>query len=97
MAFFLVSLPLAAPGIAAGAILSFAKALGEFGATITFVSNIPGQTQTIATAIYSYSQVPGGDASAMRLTAVSIAISLAALLASEIVQQRAEKRLAGSG
>ena len=95
--FFLVSLPLAAPGIAAGAILSFAKALGEFGATITFVSNIPGQTQTIATAIYSYSQVPGGDASAMRLTAVSIAISLAALLASEIVQQRAEKRLAGSG
>ena len=95
--FFLVSLPLAAPGIAAGAILSFAKALGEFGATITFVSNIPGQTQTIATAIYSYSQVPGGDASAMRLTAVSIAISLAALLASEIVQRRAEKRLAGSG
>jgi molybdate transport system permease protein len=95
--FFLVSLPLAAPGIAAGAILSFAKALGEFGATITFVSNIPGQTQTIATAIYSYTQVPGGDASALRLTAVSIAISLAALLASEIVQQRAEKRLAGSG
>jgi molybdate transport system permease protein len=95
--FFLISLPLAAPGIAAGAILSFAKALGEFGATITFVSNIPGETQTIASAIYSYTQVPGGDASALRLTAVSIAISLAALLASEIVQQLAEKRLAGSG
>jgi molybdate transport system permease protein len=92
--FFLVSLPLAAPGIVAGAILSFAKALGEFGATITFVSNIPGETQTIASAIYSYTQVPGGDASAMRLTVVSIAISLVALLASEIVQQRAEKRLA---
>jgi molybdate transport system permease protein len=92
--FFLVSLPLAAPGIVAGAILSFAKALGEFGATITFVSNIPGETQTIASAIYSYTQVPGGDASAMRLTVVSIAISLVALLASEIVQQRAEKHLA---
>jgi molybdate transport system permease protein len=92
--FFLISLPLAAPGIVAGAILSFAKALGEFGATITFVSNIPGETQTIASAIYSYTQVPGGDASALRLTVVSIAISLVALLASEIVQQRAEKRLA---
>jgi molybdate transport system permease protein len=95
--FFLVSLPLAASGIVAGAILSFAKALGEFGATITFVSNIPGETQTIASAIYSYTQVPGGDASALRLTLVSIAISLIALLASEIMQQRAEKRLAGSG
>lgn len=93
--FFLVSLPLAIPGIVAGAILSFAKALGEFGATITFVSNIPGETQTIASAIYSYTQVLGGDASAMRLTVVSIAISLVALLASEMVQQRAEKRRAG--
>lgn len=92
--FFLVSLPLALPGVIAGAILAFAKALGEFGATITFVSNIPGQTQTIASAIYSYTQVPGGDASAMRLTVVSIAISLVALIGSEIVQQRAVKRLA---
>ncbi|HUB63939.1 MAG TPA: molybdate ABC transporter permease subunit [Methylocella sp.] len=92
--FFLVSLPLAAPGIIGGAILSFAKALGEFGATITFVSNIPGETQTIAAAIYSYTQVPGGDANAMRLTIVSIVISLIALFASEIVQQRAEKRFA---
>ena len=92
--FFLVSLPLALPGIIAGAILAFARALGEFGATITFVANIPGETQTIASAIYSYTQVPGGDANAMRLTVVSIAISFAALVTSEIVQRRAEKILA---
>jgi molybdate transport system permease protein len=92
--FFLVSLPLALPGIIAGAILGFARALGEFGATITFVSNIPGETQTIASAIYSYTQVPGGDVNAMRLTVVSIAISFAALVASEIVQRRAGKILA---
>lgn len=95
--FFLVSLPLAIPGIVVGAILSFGKALGEFGATITFVSNIPGETQTIASAIYSYTQVPGGDASAMRLTAVSVTISLVALLASEMVQQWAEKRFMSTG
>ena len=92
--FFLVSLPLALPGIVAGAILSFAKALGEFGATITFVANIPGETQTISSAIYSYTQVPGGDANAMRLTIVSIAISFVALIASEIVQRRTGKILA---
>jgi molybdate transport system permease protein len=92
--FFLVSLPLALPGIVAGAILGFARALGEFGATITFVANIPGETQTIASAIYSYTQVPGGDTNAMRLTAVSIAISFAALIAAEIVQRRAGKILA---
>jgi molybdate transport system permease protein len=86
--FFLVSLPLAAPGIAAGAILAFAKALGEFGATITFVSNIPGETQTISAAIYSYTQTPGGDESAMRLTLIAIAISFAALAASEIFQRQ---------
>ncbi len=92
--FFLVSLPLAIPGIAAGSILAFAKALGEFGATITFVSNIPGETQTIASAIYSFTQVPGGDESAMRLTVVAVAISFAALAAAEFVQRQAEKRLA---
>jgi molybdate transport system permease protein len=91
--FFLVTLPLAVPGIVVGAILAFAKALGEFGATITFVSNIPGQTQTISAAIYSYTQVPGGDESALRLTLVAIVIALTALMASEIVQWRAEKRL----
>jgi molybdate transport system permease protein len=92
--FVLVSLPLALPGIIAGAILGFARALGEFGATITFVANIPGETQTIASAIYSYTQVPGGDANAMRLTVVSIAISFVALVASEIVQRQAGKNLA---
>ncbi len=92
--FFLVTLPLAIPGIVVGAILAFAKALGEFGATITFVSNIPGETQTISAAIYTYTQVPGGDESAMRLTVVAIIIALIALIASEIVQWQAEKRLA---
>ena len=93
--FATVTLPLAAPGILAGSILSFAKALGEFGATITFVSNIPGETQTIPSAIYSFTQVPGGDASALRLTAVSIAFSLVALIASEILARRLNRQVAG--
>lgn len=91
--FFLITLPLATPGIIVGAILAFAKALGEFGATITFVSNIPGETQTISAAIYSYTQVPGGDAGAMRLTLVAVFIALSALVTSEGVQWWAEKRL----
>jgi molybdate transport system permease protein len=89
-----VTLPLAAPGILAGSILSFAKALGEFGATITFVSNIPGETQTIPSAIYTFTQVPGGDANALRLTAVSIAISLIALIASEVLARRLNRQVA---
>jgi molybdate transport system permease protein len=93
--FFLVSLPLAFPGIVVGATLSFARALGEFGATITFVSNIPGETQTISALIYTYTQVPGGDASALRLTLVSLMIAAVAIVASEIIQARGEKRLAG--
>ena len=93
--FATVTLPLAAPGILAGSILSFAKALGEFGATITFVSNIPGETQTIPSAIYTFTQVPGGDANALRLTAVSIAISLVALIASEILARRLDRQVAG--
>jgi molybdate transport system permease protein len=93
--FATVTLPLAAPGILAGCILSFAKALGEFGATITFVSNIPGETQTIPSAIYSFTQVPGGDANALRLTAVSVAISLVALIASEILARRLNRQVAG--
>jgi molybdate transport system permease protein len=93
--FFTVTLPLAAPGLLAGAILSFAKALGEFGATITFVSNIPGETQTIPSAIYSLIQVPGGDAQALRLTALSIAISMLALIASEFLSRRLTRRVAG--
>ena len=92
--FVLVTLPLALPGLLVGSILCFAKALGEFGATITFVSNIPGETQTLSAAIYTYTQVPGGDANAWRLTAVAIIIALLALVASEIVQRKASRRLA---
>lgn len=88
MVFFTVTLPLALPGILAGAIIGFAKALGEFGATITFVSNIPGETQTIATSIYSYTQAPGGDDNALRLTLVSVAIAMLALIASELLARR---------
>ena len=92
--FVLITLPLALPGLLVGSILCFAKALGEFGATITFVSNIPGETQTLSAAIYTYTQVPGGDANAWRLTAVAIVIALLALVASEIVQRKASYRLA---
>jgi molybdate transport system permease protein len=95
--FFTITLPLATPGVIVGAILAFAKALGEFGATITFVSNIPGETQTISAAIYSYTQVPGGDASAIRLTLVAVLIATLALLASEVVQWWAERRLGNVG
>ncbi|WP_036283571.1 molybdate ABC transporter permease subunit [Methylocystis sp. ATCC 49242] len=87
-AFALVELPLAANGVLVGAILGFAKALGEFGATITFVSSIPGETRTIPAAIYALLQAPDGDASAMRLAAISAAIAVAALLASEALQSR---------
>ncbi len=93
--FATITLPLILPGIVAGMILSFARALGEFGATITFVSNIPGETQTLPTAIYTLIQVPGGDLAAFRLTLVSIAISLAALLASEVLIDRATRRAQG--
>ena len=93
--FLTVTLPLAAPGIVAGAMLAFAKALGEFGATITFVSNIPGETQTIPAAIYSYTQTPGGDAGALRLSIVAVVLSLAALIASELLNRRSTERRAG--
>ncbi len=86
--FVTVTLPLILPGIIAGAILAFAKAMGEFGATITFVSNIPGQTQTLPSAIYAFLQVPGGDGAAVRLVWVAIAIAMAALLVSEWVARR---------
>ncbi|MEP9396877.1 molybdate ABC transporter permease subunit [Mesorhizobium sp. KR2-14] len=91
--FFTVTLPLILPGVIAGMILSFAKAMGEFGATITFVSNIPGETQTLPSAIYTFTQVPGGDLGALRLTLVSIAISMTALVASEAVSRRLGRRL----
>lgn len=93
--FITVTLPLTLPGIIAGMMLAFARALGEFGATITFVSNIPGETQTISAAIYSLTQVPGGDAEALNLVVVAIIISLAALMASEWFARRAAQRLHG--
>jgi molybdate transport system permease protein len=91
--FLTVTLPLIVPGMIAGAILSFAKAMGEFGATITFVSNIPGETQTLPSAIYTFTQVPGGDEGALRLTLISIIISMAALVASEALARRVGRRL----
>jgi molybdate transport system permease protein len=90
-----VTIPLSLPGIITGMLLSFARSLGEFGATITFVSNIPGQTQTLPLAIYSYTQVPGGDAQAMRLCIVSVLLSLAALLVSELLVRRANRTVLG--
>lgn len=91
--FLTVTLPLTLPGIIAGMILAFAKAMGEFGATITFVSNIPGETQTLSAAIYTFTQVPGGDAGALRLTLVAVAISMIALLASEFLGRIIGKRV----
>jgi molybdate transport system permease protein len=90
--FATVTLPLALPGIIAGAVLCFAKALGEFGATITFVSNIPGETQTIPAAIFNYTQIPGGDAGALRLSIVAVIIALGALVASEMLARRVGTR-----
>jgi molybdate transport system permease protein len=90
--FLTITLPLCLPGVIAGAILAFAKSMGEFGATITFVSNIPGETQTLPSAIYTLTQVPGGDAGAMRLTLISIAISMGALLVSELLARRVGAR-----
>jgi molybdate transport system permease protein len=90
-----VTLPLALPGILAGMILCFAKAMGEFGATITFVSNIPGETQTLPSAIYTFTQVPGGEGGAMRLTLIAIAVSVIALFASEVLARRLKRRMAG--
>ncbi|MEQ9695170.1 molybdate ABC transporter permease subunit [Shimia sp. SDUM112013] len=94
--FATVTLPMILPGILAGTVLAFAKAMGEFGATITFVSNIPGQTQTLPSAIYAFLQIPGGEASAMRLVMVSIAIAMLALLLSEVLAQRLAKRVSGA-
>jgi molybdate transport system permease protein len=91
-----VTLPLMLPGIIAGMILSFARSFGEFGATITFVSNIPGETQTLPSAIYTFTQVPGGDAGALRLTLISVAVSMLALLLAELLARRVGRRLSGA-
>ena len=94
--FLTVTLPMILPGIIAGAILAFAKAMGEFGATITFVSNIPGQTQTLPSAIYSVLQVPGGDGQAARLVMVAIAVAMDALMLAEWVSRAVARRIAGA-
>lgn len=91
--FFTVTLPLAMPGIVTGLILSFSRSLGEFGATITFVGNIEGETRTLPLAIYTYTQLPGGDMAALRLVIISMAIALGALMLSEILERRATKRM----
>jgi len=92
--FFTITLPLSVPGLATGALLGFARCLGEFGATITFVSNIPGETQTLPLAIYTYTQVPGADAQALKLSILSVILSLAALAASEWLVRRSRGKAA---
>ena len=94
--FFTVTLPLAGPGVLAGAVLAFAKAMGEFGATITFVSNIPGETRTLPSAIYAFLQQPGGEGAAWRLVIVSIILATLALVASEALARSMVKKARGS-
>ncbi len=94
--FLTVTLPLILPGILAGAILAFAKAMGEFGATITFVSNIPGQTQTLPSAIYAFLQVPGGEAAAARLVIIAVAVAMGALFLSEWLSRAIARRIRGA-
>ncbi|MGH6660376.1 MAG: ABC transporter permease subunit, partial [Rhodospirillales bacterium] len=91
--FATITLPLIAPGIMTGIILGFARSLGEFGATITFVSNIPGETQTLPLALYSVVQTPDADTAAMRLVVISVVLALAALFASEVVTRRVQRRI----
>jgi molybdate transport system permease protein len=93
--FLTVTLPLALPGVLAGLVLAWAKALGEFGATITFVSNIPGETQTLPAAIYTYTQIPGGEGGALRLSLVAVALSLGALLLSDILARPVARMIRG--
>jgi len=93
--FVSVTLPLVLPGVLTGMLLGFARSLGEFGATITFVSNIPGETQTLPLAIYAFTQVPGGEGAAARLCVLAVALSFAALLASEVLLRRAQRAVFG--
>jgi molybdate transport system permease protein len=93
--FFTVTLPLMVPGIITGLILAFARSLGEFGATITFVSNIRGETQTLPLALYTFTQMPGGEQSALRLCTLSVIIAMLALIGSEILARRFNKKLLG--
>ena len=84
------------PGIVVGAVMGFAKALGEFGATITFVANIPGQTQTLAGAVHAYLSVPGAEGAALRLVGLSVALSVLALVGAEVLGRRAARRISGA-
>ena len=93
--FATITLPLMAPGIVVGAVLAFARSLGEFGATITFAANIPGETRTLPIALYTLIQSPGGESAALRLTIISVVLSLAALAASEILARRLRARIDG--
>ncbi|HUB98057.1 MAG TPA: ABC transporter permease subunit, partial [Stellaceae bacterium] len=93
--FLTITLPLSMPGIVAGAILAFGRSLGEFGATIAFVSNIPGETRTLSLAIFTYLQVPGGDAPALRLALLSVALSFLALVGSDVLSRRAIRAIHG--
>lgn len=93
--FVTITLPLMAPGILAGTVLAFAKAMGEFGATITFVSNIPGETRTVPSAIYAFLQVPGGEGAAWRLVIVSVIVAMGALIVSELLARRVTARIGG--
>ncbi len=93
--FFTVTLPLVMPGILTGVILAFARSLSEFGATITFVSNIPGETRTLPIALYALTQIPGEDAAALRLCIISVVVAFVALMASEILSRRVQARLKG--
>ena len=94
--FATVTFPLILPGVLVGAIMGFAKSMGEFGATITFVSNIPGQTQTLPSAIYAFLQVPGGDGQAFRLVLISVAVAMGALLLSEVAGRAVARRISGT-
>jgi len=94
--FWTITLPLMSPGILTGAILGFARSIGEFGATITFVSNIPGETQTLPLALYAFTQVPGGDPPAFRLCVIAVIVAMAALLASEVIARRLDRRIRGA-
>jgi len=93
--FFTITIPLVVPGILTGVILAFARSLSEFGATITFVSNIPGQTRTLPLALYTLTQVPGGDAGALRLCVISVIVAMLALTASEVLARRAALKVKG--
>ncbi|THB80305.1 MAG: molybdate ABC transporter permease subunit [Desulfobacteraceae bacterium] len=93
--FFTVTLPLILPGVLTGVILAFARSLSEFGATITFVSNIPGKTRTLPLALYTLTQVPDGETGAMRLCIISILVALGALMTSELLSRRMARRLRG--